>query len=606
MRAKHRRHIKSGINYNKYFTLPKNRTVSVVKNATIEDTISEVKNIVATTLPQTEKIAKILKGSNLYITCKNIWEFVYNHIQYEEDRAFFEELREPDRTWADRKGDCDCMSIFVSSILSNLGIAHKLRITKYPKLFPERPRWQHIYIIVPKDGNLNKPLSQKNKNEYITIDCVVDHYNHEVTYLEAKDYDMELVRLNGIDEEELGLVELEMDDELLYATDVNGIGYLGCALSGDLYEYDADLAFGDLGRTRAEKRAWKAEKKRIKALPKSQRREALRQHRENKPRTKAGKLIKKGVHLAMKVNPGAALLRNGILACMKVNLFGVANKLKYGMLTEQEAKAKGLNMQTHARLKKIYNELKHRYKQAGGEEKNLRNAILKGKGNHKDPILRGLEGIDFIGEPEYYSVEGLGEPATASLIAAGTAFVAKYKDIIKKAIGKDGLYNPKALIQKGGKKISGALLNKKQEEEDKKEEANTEGQTEDLNKEIKNISPETPEENLPTITPKQLTALKITAKDASADKILADATGAKEEDFTPPSVSAATNTPTEPKQTGTKDNTLLYLGIGAVALGGLYLATKSNNSNQTVSGTPKRKKRSKSKSKTQKYREVAI
>ena len=88
-----------------------------------------------------------------------------------KDAEGYEQIRSPARAWHDRFSgvDCDCYSVFISSILSNLGIAHTLRITKY-----QRDYFQHIYPIVPF------------QNGYITIDCVTDRFNYEVPFSEKK------------------------------------------------------------------------------------------------------------------------------------------------------------------------------------------------------------------------------------------------------------------------------------------------------------------------------------------------------------------------------------------------------------------------------------
>ena len=111
-----------------------------------------------------------------------IWDFLFNHIQYKLDQKGLEQLRRPNRSWAERQTgiDCDCFSIFVSSILTNLKIPHEFRITKY-----NRDEYQHVYVIVPSDG----------KSGYITIDCVLSEFNYEKPFTAKKDFTMSL---NGI------------------------------------------------------------------------------------------------------------------------------------------------------------------------------------------------------------------------------------------------------------------------------------------------------------------------------------------------------------------------------------------------------------------------
>ncbi len=169
------------------------RQDSVVRSAgkaKLHHTINLIKQMVPETQDDTRLLAKALKGKNLKDTCRNIWQFVYNHIQYSRDKAGVEQVRRPSRTWADRrKGvDCDCYTVFISSILANLKIPHKARITKYGG----KPYFQHIYPIVPVEHG------------YITLDCVTDQFDNEVPFSYAKDFDMNdlafVSEINGIKE----------------------------------------------------------------------------------------------------------------------------------------------------------------------------------------------------------------------------------------------------------------------------------------------------------------------------------------------------------------------------------------------------------------------
>ncbi|ELR71765.1 hypothetical protein C900_02350 [Fulvivirga imtechensis AK7] len=182
MQALKKRKIKPGYKYDRLF--PKSRGVDTVVQpegkAKLHHTINLIKEVVATTLKDTEKVAPTLKASTLRETCCNVWQFVYDHFQYQLDKKGVEQVRRPSRMWKDRLGDCDCMTVMICSILTNLNIGHKVRITKYAKNNPWLlPRYQHIYPIVPT-GN----------GKYITMDCVTDWFDYEVPYLEKKDFTM--------------------------------------------------------------------------------------------------------------------------------------------------------------------------------------------------------------------------------------------------------------------------------------------------------------------------------------------------------------------------------------------------------------------------------
>src|SRR3954468_8551069 len=178
MEATKKRKIKSGEEFEHLFPKPKFLDPTIKKGATVNDTVRFIPQVVRETLFQTAKLAPLLKGRNVYETCKNIWDFVYTHIAYKKDEDGKEQIRSPARGWHDRFHgiDCDCYTVFISSILSNLKIKHKLRITKY-----SQDHFQHIYPIVPTTGN-----------NYITVDCVVNRFNYEEPYTEKKDTNMEL------------------------------------------------------------------------------------------------------------------------------------------------------------------------------------------------------------------------------------------------------------------------------------------------------------------------------------------------------------------------------------------------------------------------------
>lgn len=184
MIASHKRSIKPGTQYNKYFDLGSvdNHEVTLAHDGDVVDTVRLMQRIVQKTLPQTKKIAQVLKGATRQETSRNLWNFLYHHVQYTTDHPLREQLRTPLRTWRDRaKGvDCDCYSIFISSVLTNLGIPHQFRIAAYGG-----SDFQHVYVVVPNGKN------------YITIDPVLNQFNTEQPYARKKDFDMHITQLSG-------------------------------------------------------------------------------------------------------------------------------------------------------------------------------------------------------------------------------------------------------------------------------------------------------------------------------------------------------------------------------------------------------------------------
>lgn len=390
MESRAKRKVRSGKEYDSMFPRPNGKNILIKKEANVRDTVTFIQEAVPKTTQDTERIAPLLKGKTLEETCQNIWEFVYDHIPYKRDRPGIEEVRRPARAWHDRNHpdengevgvDCDCYTVFISSILHNLKIPHVLRITKYWKRDPSEIRWQHIYPVVPVDG-INGDADYRQ--DYIVLDCVKEAFDDEEPYLEKKDFGMRLEYLDGIDDEEEYVVPNNKDLRDL----------------ADLY---GEEEMGKLGQ-------WV--KKTVKKVGKA-----------------VGKTVK---FLNRFTNPATILLRNGFLAAMKVNLMKVAEKLRYGYLTPEQAKARGMNLQAFAKLKKVLEKAEKVYEGAGGKKTNLKKAILSGKGNKNGKIpLSGFEDDDglYADRDEYnvlFGLEGfgdLGEPVTAASIAAATATI---------------------------------------------------------------------------------------------------------------------------------------------------------------------------------------
>lgn len=187
--ASGKRPIRQGLQYERFFDRSAlvGDEVTLNDSGSLEQTISNMKMIVRKYNAQTKKIAQHLKGSSREATLRNLWDFLYHHVQYKKDASDREQLRQPLRTWADRRigVDCDCYSIFISSVLTNLGIPHAFRVAAYQQDF------QHVYVIAPKNGS--------DYSSYYTIDPVVDRFDYEVPATQTKDYTMKNTMLNGLD-----------------------------------------------------------------------------------------------------------------------------------------------------------------------------------------------------------------------------------------------------------------------------------------------------------------------------------------------------------------------------------------------------------------------
>lgn len=125
--------VKPGHEFDHYFPKAKLITVVKKKGAKVEDTLELIPAVIRETAFHTRRFAKeyIWSGS-IEKSCEKLWHFVYNHIAYKKDEEGKEQVRSPARTWHDRHNvgedgkplgvDCDCMSVFVVSVLYNLGV----------------------------------------------------------------------------------------------------------------------------------------------------------------------------------------------------------------------------------------------------------------------------------------------------------------------------------------------------------------------------------------------------------------------------------------------------------------------------------------------------
>ncbi|WP_121355767.1 hypothetical protein [Flavisolibacter nicotianae] len=344
MEAGRKRNIRSGEQYSHLFPKAEGTNKTIRTNADVTHTVAFIPKVVSETLDQTKMITQLLKTNNTYETCSNIWHFVYQHIAYKKDQEGYEQIRSPARAWHDRKSgvDCDCYSVFISSILSNLKIQHVLRITKY-----HRDYFQHIYPVVVLNG------------KEIPIDCVTDKFNYEVPYSEKKDYPMDLQYLNGFD------------------------GDLG-----QLYGKKKNKSANATAKTKKPSLLQKLSAK------KAQKTKAKAASNNAKPKKKG--FFKKVLNTVNRVNPATVLLRNGILAAMKLNVKNVAGRLRWSYLAPEQAAGKGIDPQKFGRLVATREKLEKIFYGAGGNPKNLKKAMLGGKGN-KDKAVAGLDGISFAG-----------------------------------------------------------------------------------------------------------------------------------------------------------------------------------------------------------------
>ncbi len=157
------------------------------------------------------------------------------------------------------------------------------------------------------------------------------------------------------------------------------------------------------------------------------------------------------------LNPATILLRNGFLLAMKADMMKVARRLRFGYLNEVQARKMGIDMHKFHKLRKAVSKAEKIYEIAGGRKKNLKKAILKGKGNKDRKVpLSGFSLGSIDEEPTLYNdpfekfvvesdldtfeaflnneveVDGLGAVATGTAMAAASGAVATVATVLSK------------------------------------------------------------------------------------------------------------------------------------------------------------------------------
>ncbi|MBL1281244.1 MAG: hypothetical protein COA33_013280 [Fluviicola sp.] len=558
-----KRHIENGKQYDYLFPIPKGENKTIKSVADLDDTIHLMKKVIATTLEDTLELSKMLKADTEKQTCSNIWNFCFKHLQYTKDEMGKEQVRRPSRVWQDReKGvDCDCMSVFIGSILTNLGIPYSLRLTKY-----QSTEFEHVYPIA------------HTINGVLILDAVVHKFNREVPYSAKNDINMELQYLNGFDNDDNDdFDEFDEFEEIIendYPMDAQGL-----IMDEDLLGLDGKWR----DRRKAKKAKRQARRAEIKKLPKKERFKAR---------------LKQGIHVINRLNPAAALLRLGILASMKLNLMKAASKLRFGYWTDAEARKNNMDMNKFGQLKKVREKMEKIFFGAGGKTENLKKAILKGKGNRDRKVLNGLGEVfipihdeddlkTILGDEIYFdefvddSVNGLGIVATASTataVAAASGIIGTIAALIKK-LG--------SLFKKGSPQAEREIV---QENTDNQEEKTRKFSIKNLVSRFRNKGGSTT-----TLTTKSATSepdLDIPIDDFSDDDFNRSA-----------DTSTDDNSDTDPDAKKgivgwVKENPLLTAGIAVGVVGGTILVVRAAKKKKGLAGVPKKKKTSKAKSKT--------
>jgi len=181
-----RRAIKDGSKFDHLIRLDDAKHTSSLTYGNVDKTVQIMNEIIEKYHYQVADLAKTLEGNSELETCKNVWDFVFNHIQYKRDKVDKETLSVPARIWLNRSkestpSDCDEHTVFCGALLYCLGIPFKIRIAGY-----DGNAFSHVYLVTQSD---------------ICVDTVLHAFNKEAYFTTKKDFKiMQIETLQGVEE----------------------------------------------------------------------------------------------------------------------------------------------------------------------------------------------------------------------------------------------------------------------------------------------------------------------------------------------------------------------------------------------------------------------
>lgn len=161
----------------------RNTQVLLKKDGTTADIITAVLDTVGEVKSQTKGFSENFVPTRAGL--QRLWSWVKNNIHYNEDPLGVQWIREPARLYQDREGDCKSFTVFIVSVLENIGVPYFIRFSNTEQA--GKKIVNHVY-----------PVAILNGQEVI-MDAVYTAFDREANYYYAKDYSMsEIYRLAGI------------------------------------------------------------------------------------------------------------------------------------------------------------------------------------------------------------------------------------------------------------------------------------------------------------------------------------------------------------------------------------------------------------------------
>lgn len=151
-----------------------NRRRVMYDNAEIDDIVDVILHADSLSASFTKDFAQGFRRETDEETLRGIWTFVKKNIRYVRDKAGIEEVQSPGKLWNRRRGDCKSFSVFIGSILKNLGYRYKYRLAFYDAANMDSA---HIY-----------PIVTLRNGRKVVMDAVHSKFDEEVPFYKAYDY----------------------------------------------------------------------------------------------------------------------------------------------------------------------------------------------------------------------------------------------------------------------------------------------------------------------------------------------------------------------------------------------------------------------------------
>ena len=110
-----------------------------------QDIIELTQEVIRTDTDDTDRFAKHLPKNIRGL--KELFDFVDQNFEYSEDPDFNQWVQTPSYLWYTKKGDCKSYTVFISSVLSNMGMPHLIRYVSYGG-----PKYTHVFPVAILGG----------------------------------------------------------------------------------------------------------------------------------------------------------------------------------------------------------------------------------------------------------------------------------------------------------------------------------------------------------------------------------------------------------------------------------------------------------------------